>query len=208
MAPISIPNLLDQWNARYRSGDMPWDSGVTPPEVTSFWSSGRLSPAGRALDLGCGTGTNVAYLASLGLRAVGVEFSGIALRVAVDRLGLPKPGLLRQIELVQADVVRLPFSGIGASYILDIGCLHGIPPALRQTYADGIDADLKPGGYYHLFASDRHSVPPRDNPESAWRGMADNEVENLFTPALELVEVLRGNPDHFPCRWYLLHKRQ
>lgn len=199
-------SLQHQWNTRYTSGNTPWDSGQTPPEVTSFWSSGRLPSAGRALDLGCGTGTNVAYLAGLGLQVTGVEFAAAGLQIAAQRMGELGPGLQRRMDFVQADVARLPFVDVAAAYILDIGCLHGVPLAQRADYAAGVIDNLKPGGYYHLFAFDRHPHPPADNPELAWRGMADNEVETLFAPALKIVDVIHGDPDHAPCRWYLLQR--
>ncbi len=156
--------LQNQWDSRYQSGDTPWDSGKTPPEVTSFWDGRLLSRSGTALDLGCGTGTNIAFLARLGLHAVGVEFSATALKLAAERLTLLEPGLQHQIDLVQADVARLPFTAVDASYILDIGCLHAIPPARRSTYASGVCNNLASGGYYHLFAFDRHPNPPEDDP--------------------------------------------
>ena len=62
-----------QWDARYQSGNMPWDSGVTPPEVVTFFTGGGVPPNRVAIDLGCGTGTNVAWLARYGLQVVGVE---------------------------------------------------------------------------------------------------------------------------------------
>jgi SAM-dependent methyltransferase len=195
------------WNTRYRSGNTPWDSGITPPELTEFWASDRLPPDGLAIDLGCGTGTNVTFLAGLGLHAVGVEFSGIALKRAMERLGTLGPDLDSHIDLVQADVARLPMANAGASYIVDIGCLHGVPQAERPAYGASVIDNLLPGGYFHLFASDRVLDPPADNPEMAWRGMTDDEVETLFSPKLAVVEIIRGDPDHFPCRWYLLQKR-
>ena len=39
---------------RYLLGDVPWDTGVSPPELLDFLDR---HPPGRALDLGCGTGT-------------------------------------------------------------------------------------------------------------------------------------------------------
>ena len=50
------------------------------------------------------------------------------------------------------------------------------------------------------------ATPSDSEGEDALRGMTDNEVEQLFAPTLDLVEVIRGNPDHFACRWYLLQK--
>ena len=47
----------------------PWDTGITPPELVSFIES---SPPGKALDPGCGAGTNAIYMAQKGWEASGV----------------------------------------------------------------------------------------------------------------------------------------
>ena len=66
------------WEDRYRSGDIPWDTGVVPPEVVSLVSSGLLMP-GWALDLGCGSGISSRYLAAHGFRVAGVDLAHSAL---------------------------------------------------------------------------------------------------------------------------------
>src|SRR6266545_4272992 len=65
----------------YRTGRTPWDTGVTPPEVVELVEGKTPLPPGRALDLGCGTGNEVAYLARHGWTATGVDL----VQVAIDR---------------------------------------------------------------------------------------------------------------------------
>jgi SAM-dependent methyltransferase len=203
--PFSIiADPRGHWEERYRQGPRPWDTGITPPEVQEFWQERAVSPGGMALDIGCGPGTNVAYLARLGLHAVGVDLAGRALMLGRDRIIQAEPMLLRQVSFVQANVALLPLLHANAIYILDVGCLHGLPPATRYDYAKGIVANLAPGGYFHLFAFDH--VPDPD-PERSLRGMADGEVEALFCPKMTVMDVLRGQPDRQPCRWYLLQRQ-
>ena len=193
-----------RWDQRYAGEMQPWDTQITPPEVVEFWSSGRLPTRGVVLDLGCGPGTNVRYLARLGLYAVGVEIAGSALLRARNRLHIHEPHLAGRAAFVCSDVCLLPFTGIGATYILDVGCLHSLPPHLRPYYAAGVVANLAPGGFYHLYAFDEPDdpVPAASGPT----GLAPGEVSRLFTPALTLVEEIVARPERRPCRWYLLQR--
>ena len=198
------------WEQRYTEECLPWDSGITPPEVEAFWAADHIPLAERtdaiALDMGCGTGTNVAYLANLGLYAVGVELAMNGLTIAHQRLREVRATLLPHIHLVQASVTQLPLISLGARYILDIGCFHTIHPRARVNYAAGVITNLAPGGYYHLYAFD-WMVDRANDPNKSPRGMRDDEVQNLFASALDVIEIIRANPNPHPCRWYLLQKR-
>lgn len=195
-----------QWEEQYRSGPTPWDTRITPPEVVQFWQNQPVPAGGVALDLGCGPGTNIAYLAGLGLTAIGFDLAGNALLTAQQRLHSEHPALLPRIQLVQADVTALPAQCAGACYMLDIGCLHGLPPECRHDYAQCVIRNLAPGGHYHLFAFDLLPEAERP-PDKPARGMGEDEVEQLFAPHLMVVEIQRGRPDRQACRWYLLRKQ-
>ena len=211
------------WEARYRSGPRPWDTGITPPEVVDFWqkqltpdrwadnslgsekatNTAHLSGVGLALDIGCGTGTNAAYMARLGLRAVGVDLSLNALLLGQQRRETLPRSVQQRLHFAQADVSQLPFQNAHARYILDIGCFHAIPGNARLGYAKGIARNLTPGGYFHLYAFDKL---PEESADPDARGLGETEVLDLFTPALSVVEIIRARPDRRPCRWYLLKK--
>ena len=85
----------DWWDARYLSGDIPWDTGIVPPEVVALATSGLLKfnqkPAW-ALDLGCGSGVSSHFLAHHGFHVIGIDLAQSALargcRAAVAQ-GLP-----------------------------------------------------------------------------------------------------------------------
>ncbi len=188
------------WEARYQQGTTPWDTRITPPEVVRFWADPPIASTGLALDLGCGTATNVGYLASRGLRVIGCDLAGNALAIGQARLRAEHPTHLDRISLVQADVTRLPFAPIDAHYILDIGCFHGLAEEERARYVAGVIEQLAPGGYYHLFAFDWH-------PDNSARGVAENEVAERFAPQVHVVRIEHGRPDRQPCRWYLLRKQ-
>ena len=194
-----------RFEEHYAAGNTPWDTRQTPPEVQRFWMSGRSARAGRALDLGCGPGTNLLYLARLGLTAIGVDYVLQPLESGRSRVHAAEAALHARTHFVLGDVTRLPLAGLEARYILDVGCLHGIPPEARPGYVQGVVENLAPGGYYHLYAFDRVAELEQD-PERI-RGMLADEVAERFAPHLRVIEIERARPDRYPCRWYLLQRR-
>ena len=71
-------------------GKPPWDTQTSPPELIEFIAQHRV---GRALDLGCGTGTNLVTLAQAGWEVCGVDFIWLAVLKAKNRL--KKVGVIR-----------------------------------------------------------------------------------------------------------------
>jgi len=59
------------WNERYQAGETPWDTGEPDQQLAEFLRSGLIE-IGRALDIGCGTGTNALWLASLDFHGAGL----------------------------------------------------------------------------------------------------------------------------------------
>src|SRR5207237_6980241 len=108
----------------------PWDTGITPPEVERFVAS---HPPGRAIDLGCGTGTNAVYLARHGWSAVGVDFAGRA--IAKARRRARDAGV--SCTFFVGDVAALEVPG-AVDLALAIGCLHSVAAAGRGAALCGV----------------------------------------------------------------------
>ena len=121
-----------------------WDTGISPQELTSFIST--HSP-GKALDLGCGTGTNVITLAKSGWQVTGVDFAPRAIRIAKQKA--QHRGI--KVELLVDDVTHLDSISGCFDLILDIGCFHSLPPKDHPKYVSNIDRLLAPTGAYLLY---------------------------------------------------------
>ncbi|MGB9302869.1 MAG: class I SAM-dependent methyltransferase, partial [Mycobacterium sp.] len=66
----------------YRLGLIIWRRDTPPAELVALVEGPTALPAGRALDLGCGTGTDTIYLATHGWDVTGVDMVPKALDIA------------------------------------------------------------------------------------------------------------------------------
>ena len=186
-----------RFSQRYADGDMPWDSGITPPEIMDILAQAR---PGSALDLGCGTGTVLRELLRHGWRADGIDFVQRAIDLAAAKLADFPPDSYR---LFRGDVTSLyKLSDLRPPYdlVIDIGCGHSIDPARLADYAAGITERLNAGGSFMLYASH-----PR--PESTV-GWTPRQVERMFAERLELHWEQRSHDLGLgvPASWYHLRK--
>ena len=138
----------------------PWESGIVPPEVEDFIHTHR---AGRALDLGCGSGTSSIALARSGWDVTGIDFVPRAIRQA--RQKAQAAGVEAIFHL--ADVTHLGDLPIPYDLVLDIGCFHGLSPAGKSAYLKQLDHLLAPEGTWLLygFFKPREAVGPGLVPE-------------------------------------------
>lgn len=183
----------------YRFGFKPWDSGVSPPELVSFVEA---NPPGKALDLGCGTGTNCIYLAQHGWEATGVDFTPRAIEMAKKKT--EDAGV--SPRLVVGDVTRLTELGIGDGYslLLDLGCFHSIPDAGRDAYVRAATQVAGSGATMLLFCFIRRNRRRRIGPPA----IARNEVRERFSTSWDIVREQSGQPmAGLDSTWYTLGKR-
>jgi SAM-dependent methyltransferase len=167
-----------------------WDTGIPAPELVRAVAS---RPAGRALDLGCGTGTNLLYLAERGWQTTGIDFIPHAIAQARRKLrGLDAQLLVGDVTRLEALPLRGPFD-----LALDMGCLHSLAPAERARYAAGLAHWLRPGGIYLLYAF----LPAPDNRA----GITRAEVEATLAPYLTQTGFEAGQGR--PSAWYYFERK-
>ena len=200
--PLTFSTMTEDRHARfserYASGETPWDSGITPPEIVELLA---ILPAGSALDLGCGTGTVIRDLLRQGWRADGVDFVRKAIDLASAKLADFHSDSYR---LFRHDVTRLdelPELRSDYDLIIDIGCGHTINGAAgMNAYAQAIAERLAPGGVFMLYASH-----PRPDSTVGW---APVQVERAFGRRLGLLWEQRSHDQatSAPTSWYKLLK--
>ena len=188
----------------YRRGRAPWDTGVTPPELIEAIEGVNAEPAGHALDIGCGTGTNTLYLARHGWRTVGIDFAEPAIRQASRKLrdAGSLPGSAR---FVRMDAARLASVTPDArcSFVLDLGCFHGIPLDKRADYVRGVARWTAPNALFLLY-----SFSPRDI-GGRMAGISPEDVHWVFAPAFSVERQEQGTDTSrgFSSGWYWLRRQ-
>ena len=194
----AFSNLLNpEWwrfEWRYWRKHTPWDTQITPPEVMDFLA--KATP-GRALDLGCGTGTNAITLTERGWQVTGVDFSPKAITAA--RRKATRKGL--RIDFRVGDVARLDDLSGPFEYALDIGCMFCLQPADRQKYAAGLMRMLPAGAVYMLYAWLPHIRRGR-----LW-GISSQEVCELFCMAFTQEKMEIGRDGGGESAWYWFKRR-
>jgi len=123
----------------------PWDTGISPPELLDYLAQ---HPQGRALDLGCGTGTNAMTLAQHGWKTTAVDFAPRAIRIARKRA--EQAGL--DIDFIVDDVTILNKIAGRFELILDIGCFHGLTTAGKERYIATLERIIAQDGTLLMYA--------------------------------------------------------
>jgi SAM-dependent methyltransferase len=188
----------------YLVGFSPWDTGQVPTELSALVEGGDALPAGRALDIGCGTGTQAVYLARQGWRVTGVDAVERPLRRA--RVRAAANGVA--VDWIRADVTRLVELGLspGFALVFDRGCYHGLSDQERDAYAAAVTALAAPGATLLMmaFAPNRVLVGPSGADEAdivarftGWR-LDSMQADGSSAPAGPLRNV--------PRRWYRLRR--
>jgi SAM-dependent methyltransferase len=186
------------WDERYRQAEIPWDTGIVPPELHELLDSGQLRSPGVTLDLGCGTGTNVNFLSNLGFTAIGVDLAWRAVAEARRKAlaaGLPA-------RFFAGDVANLALDHVQACFALDMGCLHSLSTVDRERYARSLARLVLPGGLYMLYGFD-HDPTASENS----RGFRPGEIADRFSPHFRLLWQRPSWQGDKPVAWYLLSRR-
>lgn len=141
----------------------------------------HASERGRVLDIGCGNGTLLARLRSLGWDAVGHEMDPIAARFARDHFGLD----VREGLLAEAGFVPESFDVVTLSHVIE----HFHSPENLVLQCRGL---LRPGGKLIILTPNTDGLGHRHFRES-WRGLEPPRHIHCFNPSTLSTCVERGN---------------
>jgi SAM-dependent methyltransferase len=168
------------WAYRYWA---PWDSDDPRPDLRNLIESGIVNPVDypRTIDLGCGTGANVVYLAGLGYDSHGVDFSDVAIakaRARAEEAGVPANFVIGDLTADAIDGIEGPFD-----LIIDFGTLDDLRGDARRAMAATITRLSRPGSKFleYCFYGVTEELPRISfSGTSKMSHIAPGELEELF----------------------------
>jgi ubiquinone/menaquinone biosynthesis C-methylase UbiE len=164
------------------------------------------------LEMGCGTGPNLKWLAQKGINISGVDTSPIAL--ALCRKNLEQSGLSEKIDkLVESSVVDIPFEDESIDGIFESCVFQHLKKEERHKAFSEVKRVLKPGGLFvgylldqgHSIFKEKHSQQQEDDPGTLLleEGKSKIYLTNLgvchFFTKEEIKESLSGFSKIDPC---------
>jgi SAM-dependent methyltransferase len=171
----------------------PWDTGISPPELHEFIQN--HSP-GRAIDIGCGTGTNIITLARAGWNVTGIDFAPRAIKIARQKL----KGAGVQAKVMVQDATQL--DGISGLFdlALDLGCFHGIPQDGKLKYLEALERLLTPNGFWLMYGF------LKSDPLQKRSGLLEADID-LFASRMRQLSRRDGFDNRAkPSAWFLYQK--
>lgn len=183
----------------------PWDIPYPQPSIVDVAKEGWVH--GRVLDVGCGTGENALYLASLGFEVYGIDISPSAIGMAKEKAR--KRGYVAS-RFIVADALSLQSLGITFHTIIDCGFFHSLSDQERPLYVNGLLEVVCIGGVIIILCfSDKFFDENRN-----WgpRHISKSDIEETFSKGFSLVWIKDaffhrlGNPDKANAYLALLRK--
>lgn len=186
-SPSAHAGVGIDWDARYVTGDTPWDKGGAHPALLARLK--KLPIVGRVLVPGCGAGHDVRAIAARGASSVlGLDVSPTALHRARS---FPKAGNECYQEGDFLTGTAVPMGAFDV--IFEHTCLCAIQPERRADYVRAASAALRDGAlllaifFTNPENPDSHSPPFRCDL---------GEMTLLFSKDFEMLETTAAIPTY------------
>ncbi len=188
----SIRQEMDKIYSTIPGDKIPWNLETPPNALVSLIEQGIITPC-KAIDLGCGFGNYVIYLAQQGFDVTGVDISAVAIKQAIDnaaRIGI-------KCRFHAADLLNDSLESEECfDFAYDWEVMHHIFPEDRPAYFRNVKQLLNPGGKYLSvgFSEDDPqfggSGKYRDTPlGTRLYFSSEAEMRELLTPLFDIIEL-------------------
>jgi SAM-dependent methyltransferase len=147
----------ERWEERYRTGDTPWDIGRPDFNLIDMVTK-RPIPGCKALEIGCGAGSNAVWLAQQDFEVTATDVSELAIQKAGERAS--DAGV--DCTFLVADFLNDKVSGAPFGFVFDRGCFHSFDSdEERKQLAENVGWHLEKDGLW-LSLIGSTDGPPRE----------------------------------------------
>jgi ubiquinone/menaquinone biosynthesis C-methylase UbiE len=180
----------------YKEGNPPWDYGRPCDQLAGFVNENKPC---RALDVGCGTGTDAIFLAKNGFNVSAIDISEEAIKIA--RSKAEKSGAT--VDFRVADVLNIPFETETFEFVNDNGCFHQLDKTVWESFVKEVSRVMKTKARY-LMKCFSDKEPP--NPRITHR-ISKETIRQYFSESFNILYIrpiiiegrIHGNHKGYSC---------
>ena len=196
--------MENRFEERYKTGDTPWDHDSPDKNLVDMVAHG-LIPECKALDIGCGTGSNAIWLARQHFTVTGCDLSQTAIEIAREKAS----GSNVDCTFLVADFLEDPIPGASFGFVFDRGCFHSVgADKERRQFAENVSACLEAGGLWLTMAGNADEPEREVGPPQ----LTAIELISAVEPCFEILSLSAGRfgsdqPDP-PKAWICLMRKR
>lgn len=168
------------WNDRYARQDQPWDTGRPSRELCRLLEQFDVAPS-RALEFGCGTGTNATYLAGQGFRVTAVDIAPVAIEAARARALQAGVEATFHVADLLTPIDEQPFwEGVPFPLVFDRGVYHALRRIDVERFTDNVRRATAPDGLYIVLAGNANESHEGEGPPRVHAAQLCDELSDGF----------------------------
>jgi cyclopropane fatty-acyl-phospholipid synthase-like methyltransferase len=202
METMGFDNMIkDQMDKIYSTippDKIPWNMEDPPEILRSIVEKGKVKPC-KAIEMGCGAGNYVIYLAQKGFDVTGVDISESAIRMAKGSASEKGVDCSFVTADIRGDMSEVPHK---FDFAYDWEVMHHIFPEDREAYINNVYKLLNSGGLYLSVCFSEESLQfggegkYRKTPlDTVLYFSSESEMETLFDPLFEIKELTTVDVD-------------
>ena len=194
----------ERWEERYRTGSTPWDIGRPDFNLTEMVTEKPIRNC-KALEIGCGTGSNAVWLVQQNFSVTATDVSDIAIQKAKERAS---DAGVKCVFLV-SDFLNDEIPGAPFGFVFDRGCFHSFDSdEERKQLAENVAFHLEKEGLWLSLVGSTDG-PPREV------GPPQRSARDIVIAVEPYFEILSLSSSHFdsespepPRNWVCLMRKR
>ncbi len=176
---------MSYWDMAYQSGVVPWDPGPYDGNLPAVIERHAIGPC-RVVDIGCGTGGSLIWLAGMGYHCTGIEGAPAAIRQAQAKSKEAGTRIEWLVGSFPHDFAPPLLPDGSFDLVIDRGWFHLYTEAAeRAAVLAGISRILAPGGLWYSLIAGKGGERPLSGPPR-W---SEAEVRSALSGRFEILEL-------------------